>query len=128
MGECFEHAQAEHLSFAQAQAERLLIRNGRVLLIIAQAEHLSFAQAQAEHLQTRNGRVLLSIAQAEHLSFAQAQAEHLQNSLRECIQRFSQTILTPLADHFRSSLIDYCNLDPLGACGHEDDRSCVVNQ
>ena len=58
MGECFEHAQAEHLSFAQAQAERLLIRNGRVLLIIAQAEHLSFAQAQAEHLQTRNGRVL----------------------------------------------------------------------
>ena len=68
MGKCFEHAQAEHLSFAQAQAERLLIRNWRVLLIIAQAEHLSFAQAQAEHLQ---------------------------NSLRECIQRFSQTILTP---------------------------------
>ena len=94
----------------------------------AQAEHLSFAQAQAEHLQTRNGRVLLSIAQAEHLSVAQAQAEHLQNSLREYIMRFSQTIITPLADHFRSSLFEYCSLDPLGSCGQEDDRSCVVNQ
>ena len=127
MIQCFEHAQAEHLSCAQAQAERLLIRNLRVLLIIAQANRLSFAQAQAEQLQTRNGGVLLSIAQAEHLSFAQAQAEHLQNSLRECIQRFSQTSLTPLADNFNSSLIDYCNLDPRGSCGHEDDRSCAVN-
>ena len=34
-------------------------------------------------------------AQAQAQAVAQAQAGHLQNSLRECIQRFSQTILTP---------------------------------
>ena len=52
----------------------------------------------------------------------------MQISLREWIQGFSQTILTPLADHFKSSLIDDCIFDPLGSCGHEDERSCVVNQ